>query len=65
MLFQSGDAPVNFTRGTRFVQLVPFFVGDMELSIVQELSSTARAEGGFGSTDVKEEPITISGMYLK
>lgn len=47
------DAPQSIARGERIAQLVitPYIVADFEEA--DELSSTVRGEGGFGSTGTK------------
>ncbi len=42
--------PIVIERGDKVAQLVVLRVADAELEVVQELPSSDRAEGGFGST---------------
>lgn len=46
------STPVSINRGDKLAQLVIQPVARVELAEVSELTSTARGEGGFGSTGV-------------
>ena len=50
LLINHGDQPVRIKPGDRIAQLVISPVVQAELSEVEELPSTARGSGGFGST---------------
>lgn len=50
VLINHGDQPVRIKPGERIAQLVIAPVVQAELSEVDELPSTARGSGGFGST---------------
>lgn len=50
ILINHGREPVTIERGERIAQLVIAPVADCELSPVDELDSTERGEGGFGSS---------------
>lgn len=50
VLVNLGQAPVTFARGDRIAQLVIAPVTRATLEIVDDLSSTGRGAGGFGST---------------
>lgn len=52
LLFNFGDEPLTVRRGDRVAQMVIAPVATVILERVAELSSTARGEGGFGSTGV-------------
>ena len=43
--------PYKISRGQRLIQLVPINGDEFDINIVNELSSTERNTGGFGSTD--------------
>lgn len=45
--------PYRWEAGERLLQFVLVPVGTPELKLVEELNSTARGEGGFGSTNQK------------
>lgn len=45
-----GDKPLDLKGGDNFMQAMVVEIPRMELMIVSELSTTARGEGGFGST---------------
>jgi dUTP pyrophosphatase len=45
-----GSEPVTIRRGDRLAQLVVAKVERPDLEVVEELSSTDRGTGGFGST---------------
>jgi len=44
-------SPIQIARGDKIAQLVIQRVERVELELVDDLGSTARGEGGFGSTD--------------
>jgi dUTP pyrophosphatase len=50
VLVNLGQAPVSFARGDRIAQLVVAPVTRVALEVVDDLSSTDRGAGGFGST---------------
>jgi dUTP pyrophosphatase len=50
VLSNLGDAPVTIQPGQRIAQMVIAPVVQAEVEEVDELSATARGEGGFGST---------------
>lgn len=50
LLINHGEAPFTIRRGERIAQLVIAAVCSAELVIVPTLSTTARGQGGFGST---------------
>ena len=50
VLVNLGSAPVTIGRGDRVAQLVIAAVAAVRLDEVEELSATARHDGGFGST---------------
>ena len=50
VLVNLGQAPVTFARGDRIAQLVIAPVTRATLEVVDDLSSTGRGAGGFGST---------------
>jgi dUTP pyrophosphatase len=50
VLSNLGDAPVTIQPGQRIAQIVIAPVVQAEVEEVDELSATARGEGGFGST---------------
>jgi dUTP pyrophosphatase len=50
VLVNLGQAPVSFARGDRIAQLVIAPVTRATLEVVDDLSSTDRGGGGFGST---------------
>ncbi|MDO4607202.1 MAG: dUTP diphosphatase [Bowdeniella nasicola] len=52
ILYNAGSEPVEIARGDRIAQLVIQQVELARFTVVEELSDTARAEGGFGSTGV-------------
>lgn len=56
ILFNAGSEPFRLERGMRIAQLVVAPVSRATLQIVESLSETARAEGGFGSTGTKVSP---------
>ena len=56
ILFNAGSEPFRLDRGMRIAQLVVAPVGRARLHIVDQLSETRRADGGFGSTGTKLPP---------
>ena len=50
ILANLGDAPFDVRRGERIAQLVPAAVQAATLDLVEDLDSTERGAGGFGST---------------
>jgi dUTP pyrophosphatase len=50
ILINHGDEPFEVARGARIAQLVVAPAPQARLIFVEELSTTARGEGGFGST---------------
>jgi len=50
ILANLGDAPVTLSRGERIAQLVFAPVTQAKLTRAEELTRTAREQGGFGST---------------
>jgi dUTP pyrophosphatase len=50
ILINHGDKPFEVTRGARIAQLVVAPAPQARLNLVEDLSSTSRGEGGFGST---------------
>jgi dUTP pyrophosphatase len=55
ILINHGDKPFEVARGARIAQLVVAPAPQARLIVVDELSTTARGEGGFGSTG-RESP---------
>lgn len=53
LLINLGEKPVTISRGERIAQMVIAPVVRLELTIVDALSETTRAEAGFGSTGSK------------
>lgn len=53
VLVNHGDAPIAIAPLDRIAQLVIAPVTRAEITLVTELSSTARGEGGYGSTGAK------------
>jgi len=53
ILINHGEAPFEIRRGDRVAQMVVAPAPQARLTEVDELSSTARDAGGFGSTGVK------------
>ncbi len=53
ILANLGDAPVTLERGMRIAQLVVAPVAQIDWFPVETLPSTARGEGGFGSTGAR------------
>ena len=54
VLFNHGDQDLNIVRGDRVAQLILEKISMAEALEVDELTSTERGEGGFGSTGVSE-----------
>jgi dUTP pyrophosphatase len=56
LMYNLGDTPLSFSIGDRVAQclIVPHFVANelVEVSDLDELGSTQRGDGGFGSTGV-------------
>jgi dUTP pyrophosphatase len=50
ILINHGDKPFEITRGARIAQLVVAPAPQARLIVVGEVTTTARGEGGFGST---------------
>lgn len=50
ILANQGDAPFAIARGDRIAQLVVAPVVQARFTLAEDLSETARGEGGFGST---------------
>ena len=63
------EGHVNFTKlynkGDKVCQLKVTKVENVEFVLVDELDSTARADGGFGSTDTKQQVKNIADLYEK
>jgi dUTP pyrophosphatase len=55
ILINHGDAPFEIRRGDRIAQMIVAPAPQATLIEVDELSSTARDAGGFGSTGVRAE----------
>lgn len=53
ILHNASDMHFEIGRGDRIAQLTIKKVEDFEFEVVEELSSTQRGEGGFGSTGVQ------------
>lgn len=53
ILINLGQEPVTITRGMRIAQLIVASVTRLEWQAVDELDTTSRGEGGFGSTGTK------------
>lgn len=53
ILFNAGNEPFRLERGMRIAQMVVAPVARAELTLVEGLSETRRADGGFGSTGTK------------
>lgn len=49
-LINHGSEPVRIERGDRIAQLVVVPVAELEFEVVEELETSERGEGGFGST---------------
>ena len=50
LMINHGDEPFPVRRGERIAQLVPAAVTKADFDVVEELVSTTRGVGGFGST---------------
>jgi dUTP pyrophosphatase len=50
ILINHGDKPFEITRGARIAQLVVAPAPQARLIVVEDLTTTPRGEGGFGST---------------
>jgi dUTP pyrophosphatase len=50
ILINHGDKPFEITRGARIAQLVVAPAPQARLTVVDDVTTTARGEGGFGST---------------
>ena len=50
ILINHGDEPFEVTRGARIAQLVVAPAPQARLIVVEDLTTTTRGEGGFGST---------------
>jgi dUTP pyrophosphatase len=50
ILINHGDKPFEITRGARIAQLVVAPAPQARLIVVDDVTTTARGEGGFGST---------------
>ena len=53
IMFNAGKEPFTITRGDRIAQMVICRLPEVELVLSDELSSTERGEGGFGSTKIR------------
>jgi len=53
-LINLGDRPVTIQRADRIAQMVIQRVCRVQLSVVEDLSSTVRDKGGFGHTGLRE-----------
>jgi len=53
ILFNAGNEPFAIERGMRIAQLVVAPVTKVRLELVDQLTQTVRADGGFGSTGTK------------
>lgn len=58
ILFNAGSEPFRLERGMRIAQLVVARVTTIQPQLVERLSETRRADGGFGSTGTKLTPST-------
>lgn len=58
ILYNAGSESVEISRGDRIAQLVLQQVELARFTVVEELSDTARADGGFGSTGVSAPRLT-------
>mgnify|MGYP000275819371 CR=1 FL=1 len=54
ILINLGSEEVNISRGDRIAQMVIAPVSQVQWNRVESLESTARGDGGFGSTGVKK-----------
>jgi dUTP pyrophosphatase len=50
LLINHGDVPFKISRGERIAQMIIAPITQPEFILVNELTETARGEGGFGST---------------
>ena len=61
------EGHVNFTKlynkGDKVCQLKVTKVENVEFVLVDELDSTTRGDGGFGSTDTKQQVKNIAELY--
>ena len=55
LLFNHGELDFNVNEGDRVAQLIIERIMPTVIQEVNELSSTARNAGGFGSTGINEE----------
>ncbi|MBR7120418.1 MAG: dUTP diphosphatase [Lentisphaeria bacterium] len=53
IMYNAGRAAFSITRGDRIAQMVICRLPDVELVQADELNSTLRGEGGFGSTKIR------------
>ena len=53
IMFNAGREPFPITRGDRIAQMVICRLPEVELVLSDELSSTERGAGGFGSTKIR------------
>ena len=53
IMFNAGKEPFTITRGDRIAQMVICRLPEVELVLSDELSSTERGAGGFGSTKIR------------
>jgi len=53
-----------YKKGDKICQLKVTKVENVEFVLVNELDSTERGEGGFGSTDVKKEKSTVASKQM-
>ena len=53
ILLNTGTEPLQINPGDRIAQMVIAPVAFADIKVVDELSDTERAEGGFGSTGIK------------
>ena len=51
ILINLGDKPVSFSEGQKIAQIIIENHNSPKIELVDELTETIRAEGGFGSTD--------------
>ena len=52
ILMNFSDTPFYITRGMRIAQMIVNRVEKVQISVVEDLDNTERAEGGFGSTGI-------------
>jgi dUTP pyrophosphatase len=55
VLFNHSDADFSVSRGDRIAQLILERIAMADIEEVEELPSTERGEGGFGSTGIAEQ----------